>query len=630
MRHIYLFALSAALIWGPLAYGSVSETEPNDVVAGSALFKDGEDSYVTLDIDNTGAAVNPEAPPAAPTPLPLTDEIVGQLGSTRDYDWYYIDVTDNKRPVTPIYFGCDKKLGFYREGPEDFAPNDEDVSYQINYYYRDPNTLSVTRQSSYIVGRESCKRGEGETKGPFRFQMNTTHPGRYYVRIWGHKFGVKEVKDPDTKIKYYYDEIAARSGDYTLRVYTTRNSLELEPNDGMTESFALNPNETVASQLSSMYDQDWFFIDNGRLPKPAKANAIYFTCLQQGGATSGYYLSSYNAQGVLQSSYEVTPNQCAIEGGFKFEINTPVNGIYYVVVSPPTYAISNELTFTQSDFTIRWFPPGYDDNQTGGTDNTPTRKDGDLEPNDRQVDAYPIPADQSVTSQLSTVSDQDWFSINKNAGQDLTKPTTIFFKCSEPENSTASFLLSALNPQGILQNSYTVSASQCRGSTGFEFKINTPTPGTYYVKVAAPPGVDATTLSQSDFTISTVAPSDDSSGNSVTGTLKKAAIFDDVRNKKDKFEILLNNCGNSGSIKLTGKKLNLSGVDQEAQVKVQIGNWSCLSDPRELSVNVKSNKTIYAFPEGFRPTPATPTTGGSGQGNSSGTTGIGAVSSGTQ
>lgn len=120
-------------------------------------------------------------------------------GGTRDFDWYYIDVTDPHQAVTPVYFSCDKKYGFYHEGfKADETP--PEPYWTINYYY-DPDSRTpegLVEQSSYVVYKEMCKRGDAETKGPFRFQMNTERPGRYYIRIWGRYVGQRTEADAPT------------------------------------------------------------------------------------------------------------------------------------------------------------------------------------------------------------------------------------------------------------------------------------------------------------------------------------------------------------------------------------------------------------------------------------------------
>ncbi|MGZ8243209.1 hypothetical protein, partial [Methylomagnum sp.] len=713
--------------------------------------------------------------PSLATPFSLTDEMVGQLHDTRDYDWFYVDVADSNHPVTPIYFGCDKKLGFYYEGPTEFKVDDinKDVYWQLEYYFdSDPKTPGgVERQSSYVVYAEACKRGLAETKGPMRFQMNTQRPGRYYVRVWGRLIATPVIVEDKIEIngeektrKTYYDEIVVPTADYSLRLYTARVGGELEPNDGMVEAYSLSSGVTVPAQLSSMYDQDWFFIDNDITKNTTKKLPFYFNCKGQTGKT--YILSAYDYLGVLQSNYEVKAEQCNGSGGFSFTIDAPISNRYYFEVSSPTYTESDQ--FTQADYSVLVIAgPGTT------TPDIPVRKDGDLEPNEKQVDAFPLPKNVGVTAQLSVNTDLDWFSIDYATDSTTTGVTTVSFECKGQASSGAVWELATYNPQNVPQASYTITAAQCAAASGFKFSLNTPTTGKYLLLVNAPATPTAGAFSQADYILRWAPITSDNSGTSGTvtrlpgelepnetqvnavpltsteaviaqlaavddqdyyyvdnnasknptgtvpiyfgcavadtsgvnyvlsyynskgllqgnytvnaancstlpktttdstattttpatngfkfdmktpstdryyvlvsgpadrdaakfsdadysistflnvsslisatntGVLKTAAIVDMKAVNKDSFTINMAQCG-KGVIRLAGNKLNLVGLDKNAQILVQIGKWSCLTSPAELTVNTSdSTKKTYVYPK--PPTPATkPQTGISG------------------
>jgi hypothetical protein len=522
MRSRYLVAFLLTTLGASQATASVTEKEPNDIVEDSALCaaENGVGSYcfdnlgstvfVTQAIDANGIIVHPGDPTnVIATPLSLTDEMVGQLHGPRDYDWYYLDVRPEDaagRPETPVYFGCDKELGYLHEDVPGKGFADEDKSFRVFYYYDpDPATPpAATMQDQFSFLRGSCKRGDADTKGPLRFQMNTSRPGRHYIMVWGNLVEtVKEKEQEDrlvngevkkVEITKYYDRILSPTALYTLRVYTAKTPGELEPNDGAVEAYGLQAGTTVTAQLSSMYDEDWFYIDNNATTNTANTIPFYFSC--RGTGNTVYLVSTHNATGVVQSSYEIPATQCSVTGGFNFSINTPVSARYYVSVASPTSGESGK--FTQSDYTLLAVPSGTN---TNPQPDKPTRKDGELEPNEKPIDSFPLPQNVGVTAQLASSGDLDWFSFVNDATANTAGSTKLSFVCQEPSNSAMVFLLTAYNPQGVVQNNYKVGAAQCAATGGFSFNVNTPVSGTYFVQVSAPSDLAAASFSQRDFTV---------------------------------------------------------------------------------------------------------------------------------
>lgn len=366
-------ALFAAL--GTNAYGSLSEQELNDNFTGLDFFCLEAASDGTC-ISRYLAEETPNFLPGLANPLPVNNGIVGQLGGTRDYDWFSFPVTQNDldtgkvREITPVYFGCNNMLGYYLEvapgGTLTIDP-EKDLSYQVNYYFAPNATATPTLQSSYVVGLDSCRIISGETIGHMRFQMNTTRVGTYYVRIWGRHIDTKDVTDqvqttttatnPDgttttttgtTTRHNLYDQIVAPTADYTLWVYKDRITGAQEPNDGLQEAYPLTSETPTSGQLASMYDQDWYSLNN---PSTNTSKKIAFKISCASNSSKGYYVSAYDRLHILQASHLVSTGDCSADGGFTFTINAPETGVnYYLAVTPPTYA-DNEL-FTQSDYTI--------------------------------------------------------------------------------------------------------------------------------------------------------------------------------------------------------------------------------------------------------------------------------------
>jgi hypothetical protein len=509
MRYQFTLALILVLLWGPYAHGSVKEKEQNNLAESSGLVPPGGTVQVTRTFDAHGNIVDPDDPSLIeanpdstikPTPFSLTDEMVGQLSGTRDYDWYYLDVSDSSRPVTPVYFECNYEFDFFYEGPGGGSVDEKNVLWRVSSYYDpDPTTPGGAKLTdTYLVSQENCKQGTAKTKGPLRFQMNTDRPGRYYVRVWGNLVEVVEEKETvnGVEIKKYRDKVVAPTGPYSLRVYTTRVNGELEPNDGAVEAYKLTSGTAVTSQLASMYDEDWFYIDNDITKNTTKKLPFYFNCKGQTGTF--YALSAYNKDGILQSKYEIKAEQCNGSGGFSFTIDAPVSSRYYFEVSSPTFTEPEQ--FTQSDYSVLVIASGQE-TQQGTPADTPTRKDGDLEPNEKSVDAYPLPRNVGITAQLASNIDQDWFAINYEAASNSTGMTSVYFDCKGLSNSAAVFEISAYNPQKVLQSNYTVSAAQCSTTGGFKFSLPTPITGTYFILVNSPANTDPATFSQSDYTL---------------------------------------------------------------------------------------------------------------------------------
>ncbi|MEQ1528147.1 MAG: hypothetical protein ABL925_02445 [Methylococcales bacterium] len=326
MRFNFAYVLFPVMLVAGNAYAALAEKENNDTLSTA-------------------------------TPLAKTDDTVGQLNSPDDADWFSVEVTDAKQVVTPVYFGCNFKLGdLFTDG----ASASEKSHWRVSYF-----DSTGVMQGNYVVSPENCKQGAADTKGPLRFEMNTQVPGTYYVRVIGNYLGMilKTVYDADPATGgYQYDDkgqlkekkipipsYIANTGAYKIRAYTGRADGEMEPNDGMSDAFAISKNSEIRGQSSSQYDEDWYYFDNNAATNTAKTTSLYFKC---GDAAAGatYLLSAYDAQGVLQRSHELSQAQCATDTGLKVNLYTPSTGRYYLLVSPPTY--TDSATFSQADYIV--------------------------------------------------------------------------------------------------------------------------------------------------------------------------------------------------------------------------------------------------------------------------------------
>jgi len=212
-----------------------------------------------------------------------------------------------------------------------------DVYWKIDYHYSASGFGNdLVLQGSYQVSSDYCKQNAADIKGPFRFQMNTVNPGRYYVSITG---------NTDLNLS---GKATGPLSDYTLWAVTKIIPDMPEPNDGKLEATRLRRNQRMTGQLASMYDQDWFYlkVSNGG---PRKAQAR-FRC--EGAQDSdSYFVSWYDPNVVQQASYKVPAINCK-EQTFNFNMRTRAVGNYYVVVTPPPGPAGTEA-FGNSDYTVR-------------------------------------------------------------------------------------------------------------------------------------------------------------------------------------------------------------------------------------------------------------------------------------
>jgi hypothetical protein len=490
-------------------------------------------------------------------PLSRETALAAKLSSVGDQDWFFFDndATLNPAGLTSVEFSCD-------------AQTPAGTSFELAAF-----NGGGQEQNRYVITSPQCSSGTG-----FRFDLKTPITARYYLL----------VKSPAGTSASRFKAAA-----YQVRWAPGRLLGEIEPNDRLVDAYPLTQTEAVTSQLASVDDQDWFYFYRDSSTNPSSTSTITFLCSEQLDSSAIYLVSTYNLQGVLQTNYTIGPGDCATELGFKFTINTPIMGRYYIAVSTPS-----EEGLSQDDFRLSL------SNHNGGVNSEePTRKEGELEPNNNKTDAYPITPKSAVTSQLSSATDEDWFVITNDSSQNPLGVTPIYFSCKQATDNSA-FLVSTYNPQGLLQSSYTVTSEQCSQSSGFSFGLSTPTTDRYYLSIASPGGSDSSNFSQSDYTVSTfpyLAVDTSNPTASVSGTVKRVAIIDSQKASKDKFEIVIKNCGNSGTINISGEKLNLSAFELSPKIGINIGGWSCLSDSPDLTVIQRSQKTIYAYPKSFRP-----------------------------
>ena len=226
---------------------------------------------------------------------------------------------------------------------------------------------------------------------------------------------------------------------------------------------------------------------------------------------------------------------------------------------------------------------------------------GELEPNDTEINAYPLTDAQAVTAQLSSASDLDFYYYDNDSRTNNSGVVPIYFRCGT-SNPGAIYQISYFNAQGVLQKAYSVATDQCSVPGGFRFDMVARSTARYFILVAA----DAENFSNDDYPLSTFFNAAAEVPGNVEGRLRTAQIVDSRAANRDKFTFTITQCGNrTGVIRLSGNRLNLPGVDPNTTVQVQIGPWAC-SATAELSMNVSNpRRTVGVYPP---PAPAsTPT-----------------------
>jgi hypothetical protein len=177
---------------------------------------------------------------------------------------------------------------------------------------------------------------------------------------------VSKIQPDGTTKNEEVDAWIANSGDYTLRAVRERENGEMEPNDGVTDAFPLPADSSVTGQLSSMWDEDWFYIRTGGASE-GRVTSVYMSCSAGSPGSNGlndplFLVSTYAPNGNLQSSYQVGAARCITDGGFKFSINTPADGDYYVAVTAPTY--NENARYSDLDYKLSQF---FQINEGGGS-----------------------------------------------------------------------------------------------------------------------------------------------------------------------------------------------------------------------------------------------------------------------
>jgi Ca2+-binding RTX toxin-like protein len=221
---------------------------------------------------------------------------------------------------------------------------------------------------------------------------------------------------------------------------------ETESNDSGATANQLSSGSSMSGQLSSSSDLDWY-----KLTVAAPGVITVALDVPTNSTFSDYFgLSFYNTSGALQNSYTT-----GVDGTYRFSASAA--GTYYLLMNAPGYSYSGgsySLTATHAAGSVA----GYE-----------------TESNDSGATANQLSSGSSMSGQLSSSSDLDWYKLT------VAAPGVITVALDVPTNSTFSdyFGLSFYNTSGALLGRY---------GTGIDrtFQFSASQVGTYYFRVDAP------------------------------------------------------------------------------------------------------------------------------------------------
>lgn len=109
----------------------------------------------------------------------------------------------------------------------------------------------------------------------------------------------------------------------------------------------------------------------------------------------------------------------------------------------------------------------------------------EVEPNNQMATANPIAKSKTITAQLYSAEDQDWFKYT--VGYGAKKSITAHLVCDFPKAvaTTPLYTIGFYNSAGALQSSYAITNKQC-SRKNFRLTMYTPTAGSYYLSISPP------------------------------------------------------------------------------------------------------------------------------------------------
>ena len=290
-------------------------------------------------------------------------------------------------------------------------------------------SISVLNSSGDVLGGMNHRGSDTSTQ----FSTAIAEAGTYYVKI------------------VYYSFWSDKT--YTLTVTPKTTTLpittyETEPNNEKTTANPLVSGEGMVGQLSSRTDEDWFSISTSG----AAVIDVLFTEIE----TSPSVFWSIS---VLNSSGDVLGgmNHRGSDTSTQFSTAIAEAGTYYVKIVYYSFWSDKTYTLTVTPKTTTLPITTYE-----------------TEPNNEKTTANPLVSGEGMVGQLSSRTDEDWFSISTSGA------AVIDVLFTEIETSPSVFWsISVLNSSGDV-----LGGMNHRGSdTSTQFSTAVAEAGTYYVKI---------------------------------------------------------------------------------------------------------------------------------------------------
>jgi hypothetical protein len=362
-----------------------------------------------------------------------------------DYDYYYFDA--QAAGLIPVTFYCNTStVGVW----------------QVSVYNKD----GVTPQSGYGVDYTQCR---DSISGGFKFQINATTPGRYYVLIRGPLFTVdttdSQVTVGTVSIQRTETKVATIGGDIQLADYLLKIDASYQPTPIISNA---------TGQINSIADDDFFSVH----ADSAKTLSIAFSCNNSIASPQpgDWTIHTYTPNRYLISSYAVNFSQCREEsvggaGAFVFDINATGAGDYLIEVKGPDISpgaiISGSVDNSDYQLSI------LSENPTALLFNNASR------------------IKTIGHGQISSLRDKDYFYVD--ASKRMRIP--MAFACNA--STDGNWILQVYDKEQHLQSSYPVKTQQCCGNIStatqecskrkiFNFKIDASSAGRYYIVVSGP------------------------------------------------------------------------------------------------------------------------------------------------
>ncbi len=246
---------------------------------------------------------------------------------------------------------------------------------------------------------------------------------------------------------------------------------EVEPNNTSAQANILTPTVALTGQLSITTDQDWYSVTMAS----AGTITLNFNATTATSATSGWTYSIRNSAGtILSSAVCADYSNCATK---TLSAGVAAAGTYYLMVG-----IGNtSYTLNTSNYAI-----------TAST--TTTNNTVEIEPNNSLGAANGITTGVALTGQLSSTTDQDWYSVTMASAGTIT----LNFNATTATSATSGWTYSIRNSAGtILSSAVCADYSNCATKT---LSAGVAAAGTYYLMVGI--GNTSYTLNTSNYAIS--------------------------------------------------------------------------------------------------------------------------------